>query len=224
MGKGTLLDQLAIPDDIDQLALAKTRFDGIDRDVHKRQGQLEQINEKAANLKECESHPEVIGDSVANVNLAWDELRQKLGAKHDEFVHGERRQKFVLDVTETELWIEEKITIIDTTRDYGDTLSGVLALQRKLGSLQRDVSAIQSKIAELNAEAAQIAQKYPEDAQMTNEKLAILDAKFQTLSEALKVREEKLGQAGHLQTFMRDAAEFQVGFGCWSAKSARVSL
>ena len=45
---------------------------------------------------------------------------------------------------------------------------------------------------------------------VTKEELNRLNEKFEKLSDALKLREEKLGQAGNLQTFLRDMAEFQV--------------
>lgn len=208
--KKALLDQLTIPDDIDELALAKTRFDGIERDVQKRSSQLDSINEKASNLNQCDAQAELINLTIADVNNSWSNLRAKLNNKRDEFIHGEAKQKFVLDVNETELWIEEKITIIDTTRDYGDTLSGVLALQRKLGTMQRDVHAIESKIEKLKNDAEKINQQYPQDEEMTDAKLDVIDHKFTKLRDSLKLREEKLGQAGHMQTFMRDLAEYQV--------------
>ena len=42
--------------------------------------------------------------------------------------------------------IQMKAKIIDATRDYGDSLSGVLALQRKLGTMEREINAIKAKI------------------------------------------------------------------------------
>ena len=78
--------------------------------------------------------------------------------------------------------------------------------------MQRDVSAIEAKIRELTTQAEEIVEKYPEDKSVTEEELARLNEKFGKLSDALKLREEKLGQAGNLQTFLRDMAEFQVRF------------
>ena len=76
--------------------------------------------------------------------------------------------------------------------------------------MQRDVSAIEAKIRELTTQAEHIVEKYPEDENVTKEELNRLNEKFAKLSDALKLREEKLGQAGNLQTFLRDMAEFQV--------------
>ena len=76
--------------------------------------------------------------------------------------------------------------------------------------MQRDVSAIEAKIRELTTQAENIVEKYPEDENVTKEELNRLNEKFEKLSDALKLREEKLGQAGNLQTFLRDMAEFQV--------------
>ena len=76
--------------------------------------------------------------------------------------------------------------------------------------MERDVNAIKSKISDLEAEAEGIKSKYPEDENQLNEVLDSVRSHFQKLENLLKLREEKLGQAGNLQTFMRDLAEFQV--------------
>ena len=74
--------------------------------------------------------------ALKDANESWSELRVLVDEKKEEFIHAEMIQKFLLDGSETEAWIEEKAEIIDQTRDYGDSLSGVMALQRKLGRFQ----------------------------------------------------------------------------------------
>ena len=81
-----------------------------------------------------------------------------------------------------------------------------------LATMERDVNAIKSKIADLEAEAEGIKSKYPEDENQLNEVLDSVRSHFEKLENLLKLREEKLGQAGNLQTFMRDLAEFQVQY------------
>jgi spectrin beta len=147
--------------------------------------------------------------ALKEANDSWSELRVLVDEKKEEFIHAEMIQKFLLDGSETEAWIEEKAEIIEQTRDYGDSLSGVMALQRKLATMERDVNAIKSKISDLEAEAEGIKSKYPEDENQLNEVLDSVRSHFQKLENLLKLREEKLGQAGNLQTFMRDLAEFQ---------------
>ena len=85
-----------------------------------------------------------------------------------------------------------------------------LNLKPTLATMERDVNAIKSKIADLEAEAEGIKSKYPEDENQLNEVLDSVRSHFEKLENLLKLREEKLGQAGNLQTFMRDLAEFQV--------------
>ena len=58
---------------------------------------------------------------------------------HTAIWYAEIVRKFQLDGSETELWIEEKAKVIDATRDYGDSLPGVIALQRKLATMERFV-------------------------------------------------------------------------------------
>ena len=122
--------KLSIPEDMDELALAKTRFDGIEREAKTRQAQLDAINQKRENFSpETPKMTKILED----LNDTWKELNETLEQKSREFAHADEKQKFILDVQETEQWIGEKHSIIDNTRDYGDTLQGVLALQRKLG-------------------------------------------------------------------------------------------
>ena len=156
--------------------------------------------------------PAMLDVALKDANDSWSELRLLVDEKKEEFIHAEMIQKFLLDGSETEAWIEEKAEIIDQTRDYGDSLSGVMALQRKLATMERDVNAIKSKISDLEAEAEEIKSKYPEDEDQLNETLDSVRNHFEKLENLLKLREEKLGQAGNLQTFMRDLAEFQVKY------------
>lgn len=87
-----------------------------------------------------------------------------------------------------------------------------LKLKPDKATMERDVNAIKSKIADLESEADGIKSKYPEDENQLNEVLDSVRSHFEKLENLLKLREEKLGQAGNLQTFMRDLAEFQVHF------------
>ena len=80
--------------------------------------------------------PAMLDVALKDANESWSELRVLVDEKKEEFIHAEMIQKFLLDGSETEAWIEEKAEIIDQTRDYGDSLSGVMALQRKLGRFQ----------------------------------------------------------------------------------------
>ena len=97
-----------------------------------------------------------------------------------------------------------------TGQDTGDTLAGVLQLQRKLATMEREVAAVGTTIAYLKAQQQNIADNYPDDAAETAARLEEVKQKFDELNDAVRKREEKLGQAGHVQTFMRDVADFQV--------------
>ena len=216
-----LLSALTIPDNIEDLTLVKTRFDGLDRDVAKRAPQLSILEEKRKQFPPCKSDaieadadtvfaPAIMDSSLNSAVAQWKELSDVVTAKKEEFTHAEKIQKFLLDGSETKTWIGEKAEIIDATRDYGDSLSGVLALQRKLAIMERDVNAIKSKIDDLNSQASKLLEQYPEDETKIKEMLESIDESFLKLENLLKLREEKLGQAGNLQTFMRDLAEFQV--------------
>ena len=133
-----ILASLAIPESIDDLALLRTRFDGLERDVRKREPQLAQIEEKRKLLPaDVADSNMALTEATQAVYDEWRELNKLLDEKKNEFVHAEILRKFQLDGSETELWIEEKAKVIDATRDYGDSLPGVIALQRKLATMER---------------------------------------------------------------------------------------
>ena len=88
--------------------------------------------------------------------------------------------------------------------------------------MEREVAAVGTTIAYLKAQQQNIADNYPDDAAETAARLEEVKQKFDELNDAVRKREEKLGQAGHVQTFMRDVADFQVRFlggfsGCFTA-------
>ncbi|CAG5088442.1 Oidioi.mRNA.OKI2018_I69.PAR.g11841.t3.cds [Oikopleura dioica] len=209
--KATLLENLSVPDDLEEISVIKTRFDGIREDVDKRAQVVDQLASRGDELNQggSDAPPELLDGAVGRVKEAWKALQDALKAKDDEFVHGETLQKFYLDVAQTEMRIGEKAQIIENTKDTGDTLAGVLQLQRKLATMEREVAAVGTTIAYLKAQQQNIADNYPEDAEETSERLQQVKQKFDELNDAVKRREEKLGQAGHVQTFMRDVAEFQ---------------
>ena len=75
------------------------------------------------------------------------------------------------------------------------------------------MAAVGTTIAYLKAQQQNIADNYPDDAAETSARLEEVKRKFDELNDAVRRREEKLGQAGHVQTFMRDVADFQVRLG-----------
>ena len=101
---------------MDELALAKTRFDGIEREAKTRQSQLDAINEKRENFSPESPQMSKILDEL---NETWRELHETLEQKNREFAHADEKQKFILDVQETAQWIGEKHSIIDNTRHLG---------------------------------------------------------------------------------------------------------
>ena len=70
--------KLSIPDDMDELALAKTRFDGIEREAKTRQAQLDAINQKRENFS-----PETpkMTKILEELNDTWKELNETLEQK-----------------------------------------------------------------------------------------------------------------------------------------------
>lgn len=179
--------------------------------MRKREPQLAQIEEKRQLLpRDVADSNTALNEATQAVHDEWRELNKLLDEKKGAFIHAEILRKFQLDGSETELWIEEKAKVIDATRDYGDSLPGVIALQRKLATMERDVKAIKCRINELHQAAEEIVVKYPSDEPLMKEVLDSVEESFARLEALLKARAEKLGQVGNLQTVLCDMAEFEV--------------
>lgn len=117
--KATLLENLNVPDDLEEISVIKTRFDGIREDVDKRAQVVNQLTSRGDELNQggSDAPPELLDGAVGRVKEAWKALQEALKAKDDEFVHGETLQKFYLDVAQTEMRIGEKAQIIENTKE-----------------------------------------------------------------------------------------------------------
>ncbi len=51
-----------------------------------------------------------------------------------------------LDCNETTQWIVDKIRVVEKTKELGDDLAGIIALQRRLKGMESDLIAIEAKV------------------------------------------------------------------------------
>ena len=51
----------------------------------------------------------MLDSALEEANSEWSQLRDLVDRKKEEFIHAEVIQKFVLDGSETEAWIGEKV-------------------------------------------------------------------------------------------------------------------
>lgn len=117
--KATLLENLNVPDNLEEISVIKTRFDGIREDVDKRSQIIEQLAARGEELNQggSDAPPELLEGAVKRVQEAWNALQEAIKEKEDKFAHGETLQKFLLDVAQTEMRIGEKAQIIESTKE-----------------------------------------------------------------------------------------------------------
>ena len=76
----------------------------------------------------------------------WAELRERLEEKRESVLSVRQVQVYQLDCNETTQWIVDKIRVVEKTKELGDDLAGIIALQRRLKGMESDLIAIEAKV------------------------------------------------------------------------------
>lgn len=140
----------------------------------------------------------------------WEAFGATLEEKKKEVDSAVGLNNYGLECVETGAWIRDKTRAIESTRELGDDLAAVMAVQRKLFGVERDLAAIGAKLDFLRGEAERLAGDRPEDAGHILERRAQLEGAWAELKRSLKDREESLGEVSKLQTFLGDMDHFQA--------------
>lgn len=128
---------------------------------------------------------------------------------------------YQLECEETRSWLLGKTRVVESTRDLGRDLAGVLATQRKLYGIERELAATESRLAALHPQAARLAEERPELAEDVAGRLAAAQDAMDGLQGALRDRAATLGEVGQLQSFLQDLDDFQAWlFGAQKAVAA----
>lgn len=120
-----------------------------------------------------------------------------------------RVRNYCVDCEETSKWIEDKMHVVRSTKDLGQDLAGVIAIQRKLSGLERDVAAIQARVGALERESQQLMASHPEQREDIGQRQACVEQLWKDLQEALQEQEASLGEASQLQAFLQNLDDFQ---------------
>ena len=123
-----------------------------------------------------------------------------------------RVHNYCVDCEETGKWIADKTKVVESTKDLGRDLAGVIAIQRKLSGLERDVAAIQARLGTLERESQQLMASHPELKEDIEQRQAYVEELWQGLMQALKSQEASLGEASQLQAFLQDLDAFRPGY------------
>ena len=171
---------------------------------------MQNINDVSERLLSVQ-HPDAreIHSRRNRLNLAWNKLVDNVNDKRDELEKSRGYQTFRIECQETTRWIEEKIRIIEDAEDIENDLSGLIKLQRRLSFIERDMGPIRAKMDSMLEEATKIERERPEEAAAIREKVAILQSQWQRLNQLMGEQDQKLGEVGELQHFLRDLDVFQ---------------
>ena len=148
------------------------------------------------------------------LNKRWGDLRDQSEAKREELQATHDLVTFMIEITETITWIEDKKRTLEQTDELKMDLTGIMTLQRKLSGMERDLQAIEAKLKSLEGEAGRLQKVHPEEAEVIAERLAKVDQSYSGkesgLKEMVRVRDAKLEEAGDLHRFLKDLDHFQA--------------
>jgi spectrin beta len=100
--------------------------------------------------------------------------------------------------------------VVQSIKDLGQDLAGVIAIQRKLSGLERDVVAIRDRVGALKHESQQLMESHPEQKEDIGQRQADVEELWKGLEEALQDQEQSLGEASKLQAFLQNLDDFQA--------------
>lgn len=139
----------------------------------------------------------------------WQAFQTMVSDRREAVGSALRVHNYCVDCEETSKWIQDKTKVVESTKDLGRDLTGVIAIQRKLSGLERDVAAIQARVGALERESQRLMGSHPELKEDIGRRQAYVEELWQGLQRALQGQEASLGEASQLQAFLQDLDNFQ---------------
>ncbi|XP_048218660.1 spectrin beta chain, erythrocytic [Perognathus longimembris pacificus] len=205
------LDQMEIPDTLEDLEVVQHRFDILDQEMKTLMAQIDGVNLAANNLVES-GHPRSgeVKQYQDRLNKRWQAFQSVVSERREAVDSALRVHNYCVDCEETSKWIVDKTRVVESTKDLGQDLAGVIAIQRKLSGLERDVFAIRDRVGALERESQQLMESHPEQKEDIGRRQADVEKLWKGLQEALQGQELSLGEASKLQAFLNDLDDFQA--------------
>ncbi|NXL90699.1 SPTB1 protein, partial [Alectura lathami] len=216
------LEKLEVPDALEDLDVVKHRLDGLEPEMANVALQIDAVNRAADGLLEG-GHPRSpqVRQCQQQLNERWDRFRELVSRRRGAVVSALNLLNFRLECEETRAWLLGKTRVVESTRDLGRDLAGVLATQRKLYGIERELAAAESRLDALHPQASLLAQERPDLAEDVAGRLTAAQDAMDGLQDALRDRAATLGEVGQLQSFLQDLDDFQAWlFGVQKAVAA----
>ncbi|POI21956.1 hypothetical protein CIB84_014297, partial [Bambusicola thoracicus] len=205
------LEKLEVPNTLEDLDVVKHRLDGLEQEMVGVASQIDAVNRSADGLLES-GHPRSpqVRQCQQQLNERWGRFRELVSQWRAAVGSALNLLSFQLECEETRAWLLSKTRVVESTKELGRDLAGVLATQRKLYGIERELAAAESRLDALRPQASLLAQERPELAEDTARRLAGAQDAMDGLQGALRDRAAALGEAGQLQSFLQDLDDFQA--------------
>ncbi|PNJ70751.1 SPTB isoform 2 [Pongo abelii] len=205
------LAEMEMPDTLEDLEVVQHRFDILDQEMKTLMTQIDGVNLAANSLVES-GHPRSreVKQYQDHLNTRWQAFQTLVSKRREAVDSALRVHNYCVDCEETSKWITDKTKVVESTKDLGRDLAGVIAIQRKLSGLERDVAAIQARVDALEHESQQLMDSHPEQKEDIGQRQKHLEELWQGLQQALQGQEELLGEVSQLQAFLQDLDDFQA--------------
>ncbi|KAM8807514.1 spectrin beta chain, erythrocytic [Eudromia elegans] len=209
--KETWLEQLEIPSTLEDLDVVQHRLDSLEQEMSGLASQIDGINRAADGLIES-GHPRSpqVRQRREQLNARWGRFRELVAQRRKAVDSALSLLNYCVDCEETRKWILSKTRVVESTRDMGRDLAGVLAIQRKLYGIERELAAVESRLGSLRPQAQRLAEDHPDLAADVQERLGAAADAWEELQGALRSQAASLGEAGKLQRFLQDLDDFQA--------------
>ncbi|XP_052041583.1 spectrin beta chain, erythrocytic [Apodemus sylvaticus] len=209
--KGKWLDQMDIPNTLEDLEAVQHRFDILEQEMKTLRAQIDGVNLAANNLVES-GHPRSgeVKQYQDRLNKRWQDFERVVSEQREAVDSALRVNNYCVDCEETSKWIMDKTKVVESTKDLGQDLAGVIAIQRKLSGLERDVLAIRDRVSALERESQYLMESHPEQKEDIGQRQADVDKLWKGLQDALQGQELSLGEASKLQAFLQDLDDFKA--------------
>ncbi|NXX45821.1 SPTB1 protein, partial [Tricholaema leucomelas] len=220
--KETWLQQLEVPQVLEDLDVAQHRLDGLEQEMATVASQIATINQAADGLV-ASGHPRSpqVQQCRQQLNKRWDQFRELVSERHRAVGSALRLLNYRLECEETRQWLKSKAQVVEATAELGRDLAGILATQRKLYGIERELEVTKDRLATLRSQAERVAEERPEVAGEAAQRLEAAVAAWEELQEALGERAASLGEVGQLRSFLQDLDDFQAWlFGAQKAVAA----
>ncbi|XP_051051971.1 spectrin beta chain, erythrocytic isoform X2 [Phodopus roborovskii] len=205
------LNQMDIPNTLEDLEVVQHRFDILDQEMKTLMAQIDGVNLAANNLVES-GHPRSgeVKQYQDRLNKRWQAFQAVVSEQREAVDSALRVNNYCVDCEETSKWIIDKTKVVESTKDLGQDLAGVIAIQRKLSGLERDKLAIQDRVSALQRESQHLMESHPEQKEDIGRRQADVEKLWKGLQDALQDQELSLGEASKLQAFLQELDDFQA--------------